>query len=74
MHRIVKLCGTPPDDYYRRLKLSTALKPPQTYKSNLLEACRNFPSSSLGLLSTLLALEPALRGSASSALQDEVGS
>ncbi|KAK4487439.1 hypothetical protein RD792_005927 [Penstemon davidsonii] len=25
LHRIFKLCGTPPDDYYKRLKLSTAL-------------------------------------------------
>ncbi|KAK4429498.1 putative serine/threonine-protein kinase [Sesamum alatum] len=71
LHRIFKLCGTPSDDFYRRLKLSIALKPPQTYKSSLREAFRYFPSSSLGLLSILLALDPAHRGSASSALQNE---
>lgn len=72
VHRIFKLCGTPPDDYYKRMKLSTSLKPPQTYKSSLGETFRNFPSSSLGLLNILLALDPAHRGCASSALQNEV--
>ncbi|KAL0326016.1 UNVERIFIED_CONTAM: putative serine/threonine-protein kinase [Sesamum radiatum] len=71
LHRIFKLCGTPSDDFYRRLKLSTALKPPQTYKSSLREAFRYFPSSSLGLLNILLALDPAHRGCASLALQNE---
>ncbi|KAK6115084.1 hypothetical protein DH2020_007353 [Rehmannia glutinosa] len=71
VHRIYKLCGSPPDDYYKRLKLSTALKPPQTYKSTLRETFRYFPSSSLDLLNKLLALDPARRGSASSALQHE---
>lgn len=70
-HKIFKLCGTPPDDYYKRLKLSTALKPPQTYKSCLRETFRNFPAYSLGLLSILLALDPAFRGSAASALQHD---
>ncbi|KAI3464694.1 hypothetical protein Pfo_021357 [Paulownia fortunei] len=71
VHRIFKLCGTPPDDFYRRLKLSTALKPPQTYKSSLRETFRNFPSSSLSLLNILLALDPVHRGCASSALQNQ---
>ncbi|CAI9778007.1 unnamed protein product [Fraxinus pennsylvanica] len=70
-HKIFKLCGTPPDDYYKRLKLSTALKPPQTYKSCLRETFRNFPAYSLGLLSILLSLDPAFRGSAASALQHD---
>ncbi|KAL3845395.1 hypothetical protein ACJIZ3_002798 [Penstemon smallii] len=71
LHRIFKLCGTPPDDYYKRLKLSTALKPPQSYKSTLQEAFRNYPSSSFSLLNTLLALDPMYRGTAASALQNE---
>ncbi|KAH6782493.1 Protein kinase superfamily protein [Perilla frutescens var. hirtella] len=71
VHIIFKLCGTPPDDFFRRMKLSTALKPPQTYKSSLAEKCRNFPSSAVSLLNILLALEPSLRGSASSALDSE---
>ncbi|XP_075509461.1 putative serine/threonine-protein kinase At1g54610 isoform X2 [Primulina tabacum] len=71
LHRIFKLCGTPPDEFYIRLKLSTALKPQQSYKSSLWGNFRNFPSSSFGLLSILLALDPAYRGSAGSALQNE---
>ncbi|XP_075517124.1 putative serine/threonine-protein kinase At1g54610 [Primulina tabacum] len=71
LHRIFKLCGTPPDEFYKRLKLSTALKPSQSYKSSLWENFRNFPSSSVGLLSILLALDPAYRGTAGSALQNE---
>ncbi|XWS23518.1 hypothetical protein CRYUN_Cryun28dG0021200 [Craigia yunnanensis] len=43
----------------------------ESYKPSLVDAFRNFPRSSLGLLSTLLALDPAYRGSASSALQNE---
>lgn len=73
LHRIFRLCGTPADDYYRRLKLSTSLKPPKAYKSTLRETFRDFPSSSVGLLNILLAMEPAHRGSAASALQNEVG-
>lgn len=71
VHIIFKLCGTPPDDFFRRMKLSTSLKPPQTYKSSLNEKCRNFPSSAMSLLNNLLALDPSLRGSASSALDNE---
>lgn len=71
LHRIFKLCGTPPDDFYKRLKLSTTLKPPQSFKSSLWENFRNFPSSSVGLLSILLALDPVYRGTAGSALQNE---
>lgn len=52
--------------------MATTFRPPQTYKPRLREAFRNFPASSVGLLSTLLALDPATRGSAASALQDEV--
>ncbi|KAK4490218.1 hypothetical protein RD792_000877 [Penstemon davidsonii] len=74
LHRIFKLCGTPPDDYYKRLKLSTALKPPKSYNSTLQEAFRNYPSSSFSLLNTLLALDPMYRGTAASALQNEVSS
>lgn len=71
LHRIFKLCGTPSEDYWRKLKLSTTFRPPKSYKPSLFEAFGEFPESSLGLLSTLLALDPAYRGSASSALQNE---
>ncbi|KAK9270309.1 hypothetical protein L1049_025887 [Liquidambar formosana] len=71
LHRIFKLCGTPSEDYWKKMKLSTTFRPPHTYKRSLFEAFREFPESSLGLLSNLLALDPGYRGSASSALQDE---
>ncbi|KAM1880990.1 hypothetical protein ACFX13_002651 [Malus domestica] len=71
LHRIFRLCGTPSEDYWKRLKLSTTFRPPRSYKPNLQEAFKDFPISSLGLLSTLLALDPAYRGSAYSALKNE---
>ncbi|KAK8349252.1 hypothetical protein V6Z12_A06G130300 [Gossypium hirsutum] len=71
LHKIFKLCGTPSEAYWKKLRLSTTFRPPQSYKPSLADAFRNFPQSSLGLLSTLLALDPAYRGSASSALQNE---
>lgn len=46
----------------------------QPYKSSISEAFKDFPSSSLGLLTMLLALDPSYRGSAASALQNEVSS
>ncbi|KAL7596737.1 hypothetical protein Lser_V15G30913 [Lactuca serriola] len=71
LHKIFKLCGTPPEDYWKKLKLSTTFRPPHSYKSNLREAFRDYPRSALGLLAILLALDPVFRGSASSALQHE---
>ncbi|XP_025886573.1 probable serine/threonine-protein kinase At1g54610 [Solanum lycopersicum] len=71
LHKIFKLCGTPTEDYWRKTKLSTTFRPPYTYRSNKKEAFRHFPASSWRLLSVLLALNPANRGSAGSALQDE---
>lgn len=71
LHRIFKLCGTPPEDYWKKLRISTSFRPPRTYKPGLFEAFSEFPESALGLLTTLLALDPASRGCASSALQNE---
>ncbi|KAK0576220.1 hypothetical protein LWI29_013850 [Acer saccharum] len=70
LHRIFKLCGSPPEDYWKKLKLSTTFRPPH-YKPRLFEVFGDFAESSLGLLSTLLALDPANRGSAYLALQNE---
>uniref|UniRef100_A0A7N2KWK2 Protein kinase domain-containing protein n=1 Tax=Quercus lobata TaxID=97700 RepID=A0A7N2KWK2_QUELO len=67
---IFRLCGTPSEEYWEKLDLHKKFKLPK-YKRSLENAFRNFPESSLGLLRTLLALDPAHRGSASSALQDE---
>lgn len=72
LHRIFKLCGTPSEDYWKKLKVSPAIRPPLAYKPRLEEVFREFPLSSLGLLYILLALDPVIRGSAASALESEV--
>ncbi|KAL9378018.1 hypothetical protein Peur_029353 [Populus x canadensis] len=69
LHRIFKLCGSPPEDYWKIMRLPTSFRPPQHYKPSFQEAFKDFPESSLVLLTTLLALNPAYRGTAASALQ-----
>ena len=54
------------------MKLPTTFRPLSHYKPSFQEAFRAFPTSSFGLLTTLLALDPTSRGSAASALQNEV--
>ncbi|XP_058219654.1 probable serine/threonine-protein kinase At1g54610 [Rhododendron vialii] len=71
LHRIFKLCGTPSDDYWKKLKVSPAIRPPLVYKPSLQEVFREFPPSSSALLYILLDLDPVIRGSAASALQSE---
>ncbi|CAI0396362.1 unnamed protein product [Linum tenue] len=71
LHRIFKLCGTPSEDYWKKLKLSTTFRPPHIYKPNILKAFQDFPESSFGLLTSLLALDPGYRGSTHSALSNQ---
>ncbi|XP_025984570.1 probable serine/threonine-protein kinase At1g54610 [Glycine max] len=71
IHMIFKLCGSPSEDYFKKLKLRTSYRPPNHYKLSFKENFQNFPSSSQGLLATFLDLNPAHRGSAASALQSE---
>lgn len=71
IHRIFRLCGTPSEEYWRKLKLSTTFRPPKSYRPSFVETFRDIPPSSLGLLCTLLALDPAFRGSASKALKNQ---
>lgn len=54
------------------MKLPTSFRPPQDYKPSFEEAFKDFPESSFGLLTQLLALDPAYRGTAASALQSDV--
>lgn len=72
LHRIFKLCGSPPEDYWKIMRLATSFRPPQHYKPSFQEAFRDLPDSSFGLLTTLLALNPAYRGTAASALHSLV--
>ncbi|KAK2365910.1 protein IMPAIRED IN BABA-INDUCED STERILITY [Trifolium repens] len=73
LHKIFKLCGSPPDEFWKKSKLphSTMFKPQTNYESSLKEKCADFPESAIGLLETLLSIDPTKRGTASSALISE---
>lgn len=74
LHKIFKLCGSPPDDYWKRTKLphATLFKPQQPYDSSLHETFKHLPKTTISLLETLLSVEPYKRGTAFSALASEV--
>lgn len=76
LHKIFRLCGTPPDEYWRttRLPLAAMFKPQHPYESTLRERCRDLPKTAVDLIETLLSIEPHKRGTAASALQSEVRS
>ncbi|XP_015883441.2 protein IMPAIRED IN BABA-INDUCED STERILITY 1 isoform X1 [Ziziphus jujuba] len=73
LHKIFKLCGSPPDDYWKKSRLphATLFKPQQPYDSCLHETFKDLPTANVKLLETLLSVEPYKRGSASSALASE---
>lgn len=74
MHRIFKLCGSPSEDYWRKLRLphSTVFRPPHHYRRCVAETYKEFPSASVRLIEILLSLDPTRRGTAATALKDEV--
>ncbi|KAL1347316.1 hypothetical protein HN51_020784 [Arachis hypogaea] len=73
LHKIFKLCGSPPDEYWKKTRLphATLFKPQQAYDSCLRQSFKDLPSSSVNLLQTLLSVEPYKRGTAASALSSE---
>uniref|UniRef100_A0A6M2ECC1 Protein kinase domain-containing protein n=1 Tax=Populus davidiana TaxID=266767 RepID=A0A6M2ECC1_9ROSI len=73
LHKIFKLCGSPSEDYWRKSKLphATIFKPQQPYRRCVAETFKEFPAPALALMETLLAIDPADRGSAASALRSE---
>lgn len=73
LHKIFKLCGSPSEEYWKKSKLphATIFKPQQPYKRCIKETFKDFPPSSLSLIETLLAIDPADRGTASAALKSE---
>ncbi|CAM8990282.1 unnamed protein product [Rhodiola kirilowii] len=73
LHKIFKLCGSPSEDYWKKSKLphTTIFKPQQPYKRRVAETFKEFPAPSLALMEVLLAIDPADRGSADSALKSE---
>ncbi|KAL5843353.1 hypothetical protein ACOSQ4_009311 [Xanthoceras sorbifolium] len=73
MHKILKLCGSPSEDYWTKNKSAhaTSFKPQHPYKRCVAEAFRTFSRSALALVDKLLAIDPEKRGSAASALRSE---
>uniref|UniRef100_A0A0D9VF71 [RNA-polymerase]-subunit kinase n=1 Tax=Leersia perrieri TaxID=77586 RepID=A0A0D9VF71_9ORYZ len=69
LSRIFSLCGSPPDDYWRKMKLPSSFRPPKTYRPSMMDKISFMPPSALTLLTTLLALDPAARGTAAQALE-----
>ena len=74
LHKIFRLCGTPPEEYWRtsRLPLASMFKPQHPYDSTLRERCSELPKGAVDLIESLLAIQPAKRGTAASALDSEV--
>ncbi|CAL4958820.1 unnamed protein product [Urochloa decumbens] len=73
LHKIFKLCGSPSEDYWRKSKLphATIFKPQHPYGRRVSETFKEFPTPALALVDVLLSVDPADRGTASSALQSE---
>lgn len=73
LHKIFKLCGSPSEEYWKKSKLphATIFKPQQSYKRCIAETFKDFPPSSLPLIDTLLAIDPAERQTATAALMSE---
>ncbi|KAI7757542.1 hypothetical protein M8C21_032781, partial [Ambrosia artemisiifolia] len=73
LHKILQLCGTPPDGYWNKSKLplATMFKPHHAYQSTLRETCKHLPETAVDLIQTLLSVEPCKRGTATSALKSE---
>ncbi|KAJ4849691.1 hypothetical protein Tsubulata_006717 [Turnera subulata] len=73
LHKIYKLCGSPSDEYWKKSKLpnATLFKPREPYRRCIRETFKDFPPSSLPLIETLLAIDPAERLTATDALQSE---
>ncbi|XP_062151128.1 protein IMPAIRED IN BABA-INDUCED STERILITY 1-like isoform X3 [Alnus glutinosa] len=73
LHKIFKLVGSPPDEFWKKSKLPQAamFKPLHNYECCLSEKCRDFPTTAVKLIETLLCVEPHKRGTASSALMSE---
>ncbi|XP_051128752.1 probable serine/threonine-protein kinase At1g09600 [Andrographis paniculata] len=73
LHKVFKLCGSPSEEYWAASKLpnATIFKPRQRYKRRVAEIFKDFPAPALALVQRLLAVDPADRGSAASALKSK---
>ncbi|PKA56901.1 putative serine/threonine-protein kinase [Apostasia shenzhenica] len=73
LHKIFKLCGSPPEKFWKKYKLSqsASFRPKQSYPRTMAETFKDFPPSALNLVEKLLAFDPADRGTAAEALDSE---
>ncbi|KAH7681383.1 [RNA-polymerase]-subunit kinase protein [Dioscorea alata] len=73
LHNIFKLCGAPSEEYWRRANFpaATLIRPRHPCPCRLADRFRGFPPTALALIETLLAIDPADRGTAASALQSD---
>ncbi|GJN35284.1 hypothetical protein PR202_gb24037 [Eleusine coracana subsp. coracana] len=76
IHRIFKLCGSPPDEFWRRGgggAHAAVFRPHQPYPSRLRDTfAAAMADPAFRLLETLLALDPDARGTAAAALDSDV--
>jgi cyclin-dependent kinase 12/13 len=70
LHKVFKLCGTPSEDYWEKMKLAHPTFGP--YERCLAEKFKDVAPSTLSLLETLLSIDPDMRGTATDALNSEV--
>ncbi|KAL6839943.1 hypothetical protein ACP4OV_029753 [Aristida adscensionis] len=69
LHKIFKLCGTPSDDYWEKMKFPHPTFKP--YERCIAEKFKDVAPSALSLLETLLSIDPDMRGTATDALNSE---
>ncbi|KAL5656283.1 hypothetical protein ACJX0J_035602, partial [Zea mays] len=69
LHKVFKLCGTPSEDYWEKMKLAHPTFGP--YERCLAEKFKDVAPSTLSLLETLLSIDPDMRGTATDALNSE---
>ncbi|EPS66642.1 hypothetical protein M569_08134, partial [Genlisea aurea] len=74
MHKILKLCGSAPESFWKKTKLphAASFKSQRQYKRRVADTfIKELPSSALALVEILLSIDPEERGTASSALKTE---
>ncbi|XP_010551835.1 PREDICTED: LOW QUALITY PROTEIN: cyclin-dependent kinase 12 [Tarenaya hassleriana] len=74
LHKIYKLCGSPPEDFWEKTRLhpqTKMFKPQHSYGGCLRERFEEFPTTAVNLLETLLSIDPEKRRTSSSALMSE---
>ncbi|KAL9663055.1 hypothetical protein QQ045_027892 [Rhodiola kirilowii] len=74
MHKILKLCGSPSEDYWiknPKLPHASSFKPKHTYRRHVADFFKSLPPSAVSFIEVLLSMEPKDRGTASLALLSE---